>query len=62
MEETLRKAQEAANKARAPMYAFRAVNLNGHELSWFNPTGKKNSPKDELYQVVEPEGDGTALD
>jgi hypothetical protein len=60
MEETLRKAQEAANKARAPMYVFKAVNLNGHELSWFNPTGKKNSPKDELYQVVEPESDGNA--
>ncbi|MEM5435949.1 hypothetical protein [Paraburkholderia diazotrophica] len=58
MEETLRKAQEAANKAGAPMYVFRAVNLNGHELSWFNTTGTKNSPKDELYQVVEPESDG----
>lgn len=60
MEDTLRKAQEAANKARAAMYVFRAVNVNGHELSWFNPTGKKNSPKDELYQVVEPDSDGSA--
>jgi len=57
MEEILRMAQEAANKARAPMYVFRAVNLNGNELGWFNPTGKKNSPRDELYQVVEPESD-----
>ena len=62
MEETLRKAQEAANKVRAPMYVFRAVNLNGHELSWFNPTGKKNSPNDELYQIVEPENDGNTHD
>ena len=32
MDETVRKAQEAANKAQAPMYVFRAVNINGHEL------------------------------
>lgn len=60
MEETLRKAQEAAKQAQVPMYVFRAVNLNGHELSWFNPTGVKNSPKDELYRVVEPQSKGSA--
>ncbi|HDR9497170.1 hypothetical protein LGM57_34010 [Burkholderia cepacia] len=60
MEETLRKAQAAANEARAPMYVFRAFGLNGDEVSWFNLTGKKNSPKDEIYQIVEPENDGNA--
>lgn len=58
MDEILRKAQQAANDAQAPMYVFRSVNLNGHELGWFNPTGKKNSPNDELYRIVEPESAG----
>ena len=44
------------------MYVFRAFNLNGLELSWFNTTGKKNSAKDELYQVVKPEIGGSADD
>ena len=57
MEETLKKAQEAADKAGAPMYVFRAYGANGHELSWFNGTGAKNSPKDEFVQVVEPQAD-----
>ena len=43
------------------MYVFRAFNLNGLELSWFNTTGKKNSAKDELYQV-KPEIGGSADD
>ncbi|WP_155301731.1 hypothetical protein [Burkholderia gladioli] len=60
MEEILIKAQEAANETQTAMYVFRAVNINGHEVGWFNATGKKNSPKDELYQIVEPESDGSA--
>jgi hypothetical protein len=57
MDEIVRKAQAAANEKRTPMYVFRAVGLNGDEVGWFNATGRKNSPKDELYQVVEPERD-----
>ncbi|WP_155888106.1 hypothetical protein [Cupriavidus sp. WS] len=60
MEETLKKAQAAADRADAPMYVFRTHGPNGHEVSWFNATGVKNSPKDDLYQVVEPQSKGTS--
>lgn len=55
MDDVLKKAQEAANAAQAPMYVFRAVGLNGHELFWFNQTGKRSSSSDEILQVIEPE-------
>lgn len=55
MQEILEKAQEAANKAGAPMYVFRSVNLNGVESGWFNPSGKNDHPTAELYKVVEPQ-------
>lgn len=57
MDEIVRKAQAAANEKGAPMYVFRSVGPNGHELGWFNATGRKNSTKDDLYKVVEPQGD-----
>ncbi|WP_156481336.1 hypothetical protein [Herbaspirillum rubrisubalbicans] len=56
MQDTLEKAQAAANKLKQPMYVFRSKNLNGQEISWFGPNEKNNGPTGELYRVVEPQG------
>ncbi|OWY39296.1 hypothetical protein CEK28_08755 [Xenophilus sp. AP218F] len=55
MQDIVQQAQEAANEKQLTMYVFRAVGGGGDELGWFNPTGRKNSPTDELFCVVEPE-------
>jgi hypothetical protein len=46
------------------MYVFLSYRMNGHEVSWFNATGVKNSSKDELFRIVEPQNnsfDGTPV-
>ncbi|NHR07369.1 hypothetical protein HA052_19450 [Chromobacterium haemolyticum] len=57
MQEILAQAQAAANEKQLTMYVFRAFGPNGHEVGWFNASGRRNSPKDELVCTVEPEAE-----
>ncbi|MEW4339700.1 hypothetical protein [Chromobacterium vaccinii] len=55
MQEVVQQAQAMANEKQLTLYVFRSVNFNGQESGWYNPSGRKNSPTDELFCVVEPE-------
>lgn len=55
IEQTLEKAQAAANQKQATVYVFRSVNINGHESSWFNFNGDNTTPNAVLHAVLEPQ-------
>lgn len=58
MQEIVDKAQAVANEKQAKVYVFRAVGPNGHEVGWFNTSGKKSALTDELVVVLEPQTAG----
>jgi hypothetical protein len=59
MDEIVKKAQAEADRLQTPIYVFRAFGANGDELGWFNASGVKHSPKDELYEVIHPQTNNT---